>query len=75
MCRDFFCEALKDFDSDILWATMCTSREAAQHEIAHCQLQAHKEQKRFPVALDLTKAKFLMTVSTSSGKSRSEQDL
>jgi len=37
----------EDFDSDILWATMCTSRDA----------------------------KFLMTVSTSSGKSRSEQDI
>jgi len=37
----------EDFDADILWATMCTSREA----------------------------KFLMTVSTSSGKSRSEQDI
>ena len=36
----------EDFDSEMLWATICTSRDA----------------------------KFLMTVSTSSGKARSEED-
>ncbi|CAJ1331023.1 unnamed protein product [Effrenium voratum] len=45
------CETIQfdreDFDSSILWATMCTSRDA----------------------------RFLMTVSTSSGKSRSDEDI
>ena len=47
----FFGEALKDFDSDILWATMCTSRDAAQHEIADFLGQLHVAHRQFQTRL------------------------
>lgn len=49
---------MQDFDSEILWATICTSRDAPRHQSF----------------LRVPQAKFLMTVSTSSGKARSEED-